>query len=75
MNDRGGTKFWFQKLTDLRNRRVKDILIASIDGLKGFTEAIEVTFEKPRFNSTSFTRLETRSNTLPERTTRPSSGI
>ena len=31
---------WLQVLTDLSNRGVKDILIASVDGLKGFPEAI-----------------------------------
>jgi len=35
-----GAKFWLQVLTELRNRGVKDILIACVDGLKGFPEAI-----------------------------------
>ena len=35
-----GANFWLQVLSDLSNRGVKDILIASIDGLKGFPEAI-----------------------------------
>jgi len=35
-----GAKFWLSVLTDLRNRGVKDILIASTDNLKGFSEAI-----------------------------------
>lgn len=39
-----GAKFWLQVLTDLQNRRVKDILIASVDGLKGFPEAITSVF-------------------------------
>ena len=38
------TKFWLAVLTDLKNRGVEDILIACIDGLKGFPEAIEVVF-------------------------------
>lgn len=33
-------KFWMKTLTDLKNRGVQDILIASVDGLKGFEEAI-----------------------------------
>ncbi|WP_420615552.1 IS256 family transposase [Candidatus Palauibacter sp.] len=41
-----GTKFWLSVLTELRNRGVEDILIASIDGLKGFPEAIESVFPK-----------------------------
>lgn len=39
-----GAKFWLQVLTDLHNRGVQDILIASIDGLKGFPEAINAIF-------------------------------
>lgn len=37
-------KFWLQVLTDLRNRGVKDIFIACVDGLKGFPQAIETVF-------------------------------
>lgn len=36
-----GAKFWLSVLTDLSNRGVKDILIACIDNLPGFAEAIE----------------------------------
>ena len=39
-------KFWLKVLTDLKNRGVKDILIASVDGLKGFEEAITAVFPK-----------------------------
>jgi putative transposase len=39
-----GAKFWLQVLTDIRNRGVKDIFIACVDGLKGFPEAIETVF-------------------------------
>ena len=39
-----GANFWLQVLTDLANRGVEDILIACIDGLKGFPEAIEAMF-------------------------------
>ena len=35
-----GARFWLGVLTDLKNRGVKDILIACVDGLKGFPEAI-----------------------------------
>jgi len=41
INETEGAKFWLQVLSDLQNRGVKDILIASIDNLKGFSEAIE----------------------------------
>jgi putative transposase len=39
-----GAKFWMQVLTDLKQRGVQDILIACVDGLKGFPEAIEAVF-------------------------------
>lgn len=39
-----GAKFWLHVLTDLQNRGVKDILIASVDELKGFPEAINSVF-------------------------------
>jgi len=44
LNDSEGAKFWLQVLTDLQNRGVQDILIASVDGLKGFPEAINAVF-------------------------------
>ncbi len=37
-------KFWAKVLNDLRNRGVQDILIAVVDGLKGFPQAIEAAF-------------------------------
>ena len=39
-----GAKFWLSVLTELQNRGVSDIFIACVDGLKGFTEAIESVF-------------------------------
>ena len=39
-----GAKFWLQVVTELKNRGVKDIFIACVDGLKGFPEAIESVF-------------------------------
>lgn len=39
-----GAKFWLQVVTELKNRGVQDILIACVDGLKGFPEAIEAVF-------------------------------
>lgn len=44
INETEGAKFWLQVLSDLQNRGVKDILIACIDNLKGFAEAIESVF-------------------------------
>jgi transposase-like protein len=41
-----GTRFWHQVLEDLKRRGVEDILIACIDNLKGFADAIEMVFPK-----------------------------
>ena len=41
-----GAKFWLQVVTELKNRGVKEIFIACVDGLKGFPEAIEAIFPK-----------------------------
>jgi putative transposase len=41
-----GAKFWLQILTEVRNRGVNDILIACVDGLKGFPEAIQSVYPK-----------------------------
>ncbi len=41
-----GAKFWLKVLTELKNRGVRDIFIACVDGLKGFPEAIEAAFSK-----------------------------
>ena len=41
-----GAKFWLKVMNELRNRGVGDILIAVVDGLKGFPEAIEAVFPR-----------------------------
>ncbi len=44
--DSEGANFWLGVLNDLKSRGVQDVLIACVDGLKGFPEAIEATFPK-----------------------------
>ncbi|AVV83981.1 transposase [Shewanella putrefaciens] len=44
LSDNEGAHHWLSVLTDLDNRGVKDILIACVDGLKGFPEAIETIY-------------------------------
>lgn len=39
-----GARFWLGILTELKNRGVEDILIAAVDGLKGFPEAITAVY-------------------------------
>lgn len=44
LTDNEGAKFWLSIVTELKNRGVEDILIASVDGLRGFGEAINSVF-------------------------------
>ena len=44
MSENEGAKFWLNVLTELQNRGVKDILIACVDGLKGFPDAIQAVY-------------------------------
>jgi transposase-like protein len=46
LSESEGAKFWLSVLTDLKSRGVEDRLIACIDGLKGFPEAIATVFPK-----------------------------
>lgn len=46
VSENEGAKFWLSVLTDLQNRGVEDVLIACIDNLKGFAEAIESIYPK-----------------------------
>jgi len=46
LSENEGAKFWLNVLTELQNRGVKDILIACVDGLKGFPDAINTVFPK-----------------------------
>lgn len=46
LSENEGAHFWLSVLNDLRARGIEDILIASIDGLKGFPEAIAQVFPK-----------------------------
>jgi transposase-like protein len=46
LSENEGAKFWLNVLTELQNRGVKDILIACVDGLKGFPDAINTVYPK-----------------------------
>ena len=46
LSESEGANFWLSVLTDLQHRGVEDILIASVDGLTGFPEAIRTIFPK-----------------------------
>ena len=44
LEENEGAKFWLRVMTELRNRGVEDILLAVVDGLKGFPQAIQSVF-------------------------------
>jgi transposase-like protein len=46
LSENEGAKFWLSVMTELKNRGVKDVLIACVDGLTGFPEAIATAFPK-----------------------------
>lgn len=48
VSENEGAKFWLSVLTDLQNRGVKHMLIACVDGLKGFPDAINSTFPETK---------------------------
>jgi putative transposase len=51
-----GAKFWLRVMNELRNRSVEDILLAVVDGLKGFPEAIQAAFPKATVQTVERTR-------------------
>jgi transposase-like protein len=62
ISENEGAKFWLNILTELKNRGVNDILIACVDGLKGFPDAINAVSLKQIFSSVSYTWCEIRWN-------------
>ena len=46
-----GAKFWLRVITEIKNRGVNDILIAIVDGLKGFPEAINAVFAETQIQT------------------------
>ena len=46
MSESESAHFWFTVLNDLKTRGVQDVLIAYVDGLNGFPEAINSVFPK-----------------------------
>jgi transposase-like protein len=48
LSENEGSKFWLSVLTELQNRGVQDILIACVDGLKGFPDAINAVYPETR---------------------------
>ncbi len=51
LGENEGSKFWLRVLTELKNRGLEDILIACVDGLSGFAEAINTAYPKTEVQS------------------------
>ena len=51
IGEQEGAKFWLSVCNDLKNRGVKDILIACMDGLKGLPDAIKAVFPEVNIQS------------------------
>ena len=66
-----GAKFWLRVLNELRNRGVEDILLAVVDGLKGFPEAIQAAFPETTVHTCIVHLLGTASISSPGRTAGP----
>src|SRR5882762_4354622 len=64
-----GAKFWLRVMNELKNRGTEDILLAVVDGLKGFPEAITAVFPQA---TASFTYCATVWISFPGRTASPS---
>ena len=67
LSENEGAKFWLTVLSDLKKRGVQDILIACIDGLKGFPEAIEATFPKTRVQLCIVHQIRTSMRYVPDK--------
>jgi transposase-like protein len=69
LSESEGANFWLSVLSDLQNRDVEDILIACVDGLTGFPEAINSIYPQTEVQlCVSVTRL----NMWPQSTIKPS---
>jgi len=60
-----GAKFWLRVMNELRNRGVEDILIAVVDGLKGFPDAITAVFPDATVQTCIVHTIRTQSTVCP----------
>ena len=54
-------KFWLRVMTELKNRGVEDVLIAVVDGLKGFPDAITAVFPQAQVQTCIVHTIRTQS--------------
>ena len=65
-----GAKFWLRVMNELRNRGAQDILLAVVDGLKGFPEAITAVFPDAVVQTCIVHLLRNSMDSCPGRTAR-----
>ena len=61
-------RYWLSILNGLKNRGVEDILIACVDGLTGFPEAIPPYIREPKYSNVLYIRSVTAQNMFHTRT-------
>lgn len=62
-----GAKFWMQVLSDIKNRGVEDVLIACVDGLTGFSDAIKAVFPKTEIQQCVVHQIRNTMKFIPHR--------
>jgi putative transposase len=67
-----GAKFWLRVMNELKNRGTEDILLAVVDGLKGFPEAIRAVFPEATVQTCIVHLLRHSLDSGPTRTAGPS---
>ncbi|PMK37605.1 hypothetical protein BCT56_23865 [Vibrio lentus] len=71
MSETEGAKFWLSVLTELQNRGVNDILIACVDGLKDFPDAINAVYPKTQIQLCIVHMVRNSMKYVHGKTTRP----
>ncbi|MDR6457419.1 transposase-like protein [Chryseobacterium vietnamense] len=67
LSENEGAKFWLSVLSELRQRGVEEILVACVDGLKGFPEAIESVYPKTQIQLCIVHQIRTSLRYVPEK--------
>ncbi len=71
MSETEGAHHWLSVLTDLHNRGIQDILIACVDGLKGFPEAIASIFPQTEVQLCVVHQIRNSLRYMPVKTKKP----
>jgi putative transposase len=71
IGEREGASFWMTVIAELRNRGVEDILIACVDGLKGFAEALHAVFPQTEVQQCIIHQIRTSLRYIASKDQRP----